>query len=302
MAMHDLRPDDLKDEVTYATQCNDGCSDQCQPTSTKAIPYSKFPYPFEPTSYDPNDLNVCPFATTRIMRHKNSGVHAIFGVTCKRWNCGPCGRQKIRDLAWWTKLACPNKLLTLTVDPALHDNPELAWLATSPKVPELVRVIRKRFGKFEYLRVVEQTDKGWPHYHMMCRSDYVPQQIIKKTWDELTGAKIVDIREVKQFFNSFQYLVKYLTKLHHVDWTERHVTYSRGFFPVAITNEPSPQEWETIRTIDAHPLDYIGSNFNAGELLAVGPLRFETRDEPPHWEKPIVPEKPKPEVQTNMFF
>lgn len=298
-----MEPQRENEETIYATQLNSGCSDfpPEPPTSTKAV-YTGYPHPFRPTSYDPSELNVCPYASTRIMVHKERGTYLVSGITCKRWGCAPCGRQKIRDLAWWTKLACPNKLLTLTVDPKAHDNPELAWLSTAPKVPELVRSLRKKWGVIEYLRVVELTDKGWPHYHLMVRAAYIPQLVIRKCWEDLTAAKIVDIREVKQFFNSFQYLVKYLTKLKRVDWTERHVTYSRKFFPVPISADPDAQTWKQLRTIDAHPLEYIAANYNHGELIATGPLRFESAEEPPYWCKPEAKPKPLVERQTNWIF
>jgi hypothetical protein len=192
----------------------------------------------------------------------------------------------------WTKLACPNKLLTLTVDPKLHDNPELAWITTAPKVPELIRALRKRFGKVEYLRVVEETKGGWPHYHCMVRADYLPQPVIRQLWSDLTGAVIVDIRQVAQFFNSFQYLVKYLTKLHRVDWTERHVTYSRSFFPVAITAKNEPSEWRTVRTVEIEPLTWLNLNRPGASLTQTGPYTWSLPRLPDTSQELLKPQPP----------
>jgi hypothetical protein len=179
----------------------------------------------------------------------------------------------------------------------MHDNPELAWLSTSPKVPELIRALRKRFGHVEYLRVVELTDKGWPHYHLMVRSDYLPQKVVAKIWEELTAAKIVDIREVRQFFNSFQYLVKYLTKLHRVDWTDRHVTYSRSFFPVSITRTTNPAEWTLVQAPEIHPLKYLEHVLAGRTLLQVGPLEYDLPEDPIYWTPPKPEQRPLTEAQ-----
>lgn len=281
-------------DTNYSDQCNDGCSDH-PPEKTHAFGPPKPPQPthiqyprtIKLDDYDPEKLNLCTFATSQLMRNILTDRFYIVGITCKRWGCPPCAREKIRTLATWTKLAAPNKLLTLTVNPKMHDNPELAWIATSPKLPELIRALRKRFGQIEYLRVCEMTEKGWPHYHCMLRSPYLPQPIVKKLWLELTGAEIVDIREVTQFFNSFSYLVKYLTKLRRIDWTDRHVTYSRNFFPVSITNTPEPNELRTWQRVQAHPLAYLRENYPDRYLIQTGPYSFELPDTPDTWLPPV---------------
>ena len=290
--------------ITYRDQSDLGCSDEpdrFEPTITDNPPppiAHKYPRSIQLSDYTPGAVNTCPFASTTLMENLLTGKFLLAGQTCKRWNCPPCAREKIRDLATWTKLAAPNKLLTLTVDPALHDNPELAWLSTSPKVPELIRALRKRFGPVEYLRVVEVTQKNWPHYHMMVRSDFLPQPVIKKLWDQLTGAKIVDIRVVNQFFNSFQYLVKYLTKLHRLEWTDRHVTYSRKFFPCSITRTTDPTEWKVLQHVSEKPLTYLEENYYGRPLVQTGPLSFELPDCPKYWLPPEPkPDTPKPIVQ-----
>jgi len=282
---------------TYASQANDGCSDEPPTTSENLSPY---PRQIRINGQTAEQLNTCPFATSIVEEHKLTGAFRLRGVTCKRWGCPACARQKIRELAQWTKLAAPNKLLTLTVNPAMHDNPELAWRDTADKVPELIRALRKRFGQVEYLRVIEETEKGWPHYHCMVRSQYLPQPVIKQLWSDLTGAEIVDIRQVSQFFNSFQYLVKYLTKLHRVDWTGRHVTYSRGFFPVPITPQNEPSEWRTIQQIKCEPHKWLDEEMPAEIITQTAPLTYSLRKRPSTWlppeERPIV----KPLTQRDM--
>jgi len=152
-------------------------------------------------------------------------------VTCKTWSCRYCAQIKIKRLAYLTSEAKPNRFITLTTNPHLHKTPLDAWQNTAVRVPELIRHLRTRFGEIEYLRVTELCKNGYPHYHLLLRSAYIPQPVVKAWWHKTTGAEIVDVRKVNNAFNAYWYLVKYLTKLHRLEWTERHVSYSRKFFP-----------------------------------------------------------------------
>jgi hypothetical protein len=283
----------IMDSITLTDQLNEGCSDDDPTTAQRperlGEPIPKIPrYPrrVHIDDFRPGRLNTCAFATAVVQKNEATGDYRCVVLPCKRWQCPPCAREKIRDLATWTKLAQPNKLLTLTVNPAIDDNPELAWIRTSPLFPELIRVLRKRFGKIEYLRVCEKTAKGWPHYHCMLRSDFLPQKVVASEWDRLTGAKIVDIREVKQFFNSFQYLVKYLTKLHRIDWTDRHVTYSRFFFPAGINAKTRDTEWRTTDRIQEPAYNWLDSEYHGQHLDELNAHVYALPSAPPPWIPP----------------
>lgn len=177
-----------------------------------------------------NNFPSCASSFSIAGQEFSTGNWYLISVNCKRWGCSFCARQKIRRLSWLTHEAQPNRLLTLTTDHKLYPSPREAWEATAPQVPELFRHLRKRFGEFEYLKVTELCKDGYPHYHALARSAYIPQPVIKAWWEAHTGATIVDVRQVKQSFSAYNYLVKYLTKMHRLDWTERHVAYSRNFF------------------------------------------------------------------------
>lgn len=176
-------------------------------------------------------FGVCPFAQTYTSYSYKLHAQILFVLSCRRWACPVCSKEKIRQLAHGVRAAKPTRLLTLTVNPALYADPRAAWEATRKKVPLLVRRLRKPFGTIEYLRVTEVTKKGWPHYHLLVRSGFLPHAVVKRIWSEMTGAVIVDLRQVKRSFEAYSYLVKYLSKLHKLEWTERHVSVSRNFIP-----------------------------------------------------------------------
>lgn len=175
-------------------------------------------------------LDICPHSQTMTAYDIDLRDNFVYALPCNQWSCRHCAVRKTRSLAHKTEKARPNRLCTLTCDPALYESPRHAFDATRRQLPEWVKVMRDKFGEVEYLRVTELTRKGWPHYHLLIRSGYIPHPVARDTWTSLTGATIVDIRPVKKIFNTYVYLLKYLTKMHRIEWTGRHVSYSRGFF------------------------------------------------------------------------
>jgi hypothetical protein len=159
-----------------------------------------------------SNVTCCPTATTALATSPIFESPILLVLPCKRWGCEVCRSQKIRALAFNIHAAAPNRLLTLTVDTDIDPNPEVAWLNTRDKPSELFRALRARKLSIEYLKVTEVTKKGYPHYHCLLRSDYLPQPVIKALWTRLTRSSIVDIRIVTNQFNAFSYLVKYPAK------------------------------------------------------------------------------------------
>lgn len=208
----------------------------------------------------------CPWAKTVICDDPISEDLICCHVTCKRWGCEYCARMKIRRLAYLTNGAKPNRMLTLTVDPSLYESPKDAWEKTVDKVPELIRWIRLSVQECEYLRVTELHKSGWPHYHLLLRSSYIPQQQLSKKWEELTGAIKVDIRKVDNTFSSFRYLVKYLTKLHRIEWTDRHVSYSRNYYNPADLEKVLYPDRPVLDKSDEHPWLWLSKRYYADQI------------------------------------
>lgn len=215
-------------------------------------------------------LGVCPHSQTLTAHSLYLGQPIFMALPCKQWKCPKCARDKIIRLADRTKDAKPNRLLTLTVDPALHQSPRGAFDATRRQVSELFRKLRPKFGEIEYLRVVEVTKKGWPHYHLLIRSGYLPHPSVKAAWQDLTGATIVDLRKVERTFNAYWYLVKYLSKLHSLEWTDRHVAYSRHFFPPLEPKQSPDLQLQLPERIGQAPWNYLAETFPGSTLYRYG--------------------------------
>jgi hypothetical protein len=225
----------------------------------------------------------CPWATTVIVIDPIDDRLLLVPVNCKRWGCEWCAIRKIRKMAFLTNGAMPSRMLTLTIDPALYESPKDAWEKTTDLIPELVRLIRnepvrqwkenKKAGRrcsaeapepteFEYLKVTELHKSGWPHWHLLCRSPYIPRQWLTDEWAKLTGATRIDLKKITNTFSSFRYLVKYLTKLHKIEWTDRHVSYSRNFFRESDKEETLYPERAVEERSEEHPWLYLSRRYD----------------------------------------
>jgi hypothetical protein len=93
-------------------------------------------------------------------------------------------------------------------------------------------------------------------------------------WEKLTGARIVDVRQVKQSFQTYTYLVKYLSKLHNLEWTERHVSYSRGFFPPPLPDTFPKRNLVGLTLLPLHPYTYLANNYAGRPVCHTTPGTF----------------------------
>jgi hypothetical protein len=226
------------------------------------------------------NYQTCPWAKSIVYLHPETGQKTLAALTCKRWGCSYCAPRRIKKLAYLTKGAAPNRWIRLGVQPDLYESPEEAWRKTSPLVPECFRKLKKTYGEIEYLRVCELhngTTKydelrepgkalGYPHYHALLRSGYIPQKALSDTWGALTEAPVVWIAKIAESFSSFRYLTKYLTKLHRLEWTDRHVSYSRNFFkPEDMEKLVQPQK-DLVAKSDDHPFVYLTNRYGEQEV------------------------------------
>lgn len=227
---------------------------------------------------DPAELKknpTCRWATSWRGVHPVTGKLTLFGSTCKRWGCPYCANVKIKRLAWLTAAAKPNRALTLTTKTDTGDTPRQMFETVAPKVSEFVRALRKRFGEIEYLRVTEAGRAGFPHFHLLLRSDFLPHKVMKQTWKDLTGFSIIYVQKVTDTFRSYYYLTKYLSKMSQMDWTDRHVSYSRQFFPEELTERNIRVDYENVATFETHPLQYLAEHYPGEEVEDLGNLRWE---------------------------
>lgn len=162
----------------------------------------------------------------------------------------------MKTIAYRIADARPNKLITLTVDVKAYETPRDAYDATRRQIPELAKAIRVEKGEFEYVRVLETTRRGWPHYHLVARCPYIPQHLLSDLWAARVGAPIVDVRAIRKTDNVIGYVCKYLSKQKIVPWTQRRIAWSRHFFTSPPEHEKGALQLSKKIRDDRHPTDF----------------------------------------------
>jgi len=100
------------------------------------------------------------------------------------------------------------KFITLTTS-------EESWAAgkrIQTSFRALVMRLRRRGWCSGYVRVIEYTKAGLPHYHVIMRGPYIPQSYLSQMWGEIHLSPIVDVRAVRGKVGAASYLAKYLGK------------------------------------------------------------------------------------------
>jgi hypothetical protein len=255
-----------------------------------------------PDVLNADNYTYCHWAKTVVGWDINAEQWVAVGVSCKRWGCAYCANRKIRRLAWLSRNAEPTRLLTLTVSSHLYQTPEIAWLHTSKAFPELIRYSRKTFGDTEYLRVLELQANGMPHYHCMLRSPFIPHGPFLAEWRRLLGEPEngdgfnwspgeeksrkqqwagVNIKKIDSTFRTFRYLVKYLTKLHKIPWTDRHVSYSKDFFREEDKEDTEYAKLDRITRYDDHPWVWLRERCDWSTVGVIGEGKWLLGDDIP---------------------
>jgi len=133
---------------------------------------------------------------------------------CTYSGCARCRKAKRRKgrcfqrVMSGLRLGGNLKLITLTTS-------EESWQAgksIQSSFRALLMRLRRRNWCFGYVRVVERTKAGLPHYHVILRGPYIPQSVLSGWWQEIHLSPVVDVRAVRQRVGAASYLAKYLGK------------------------------------------------------------------------------------------
>lgn len=140
--------------------------------------------------------------------------YVVRPLRCRSWGCVDCApkrQQALRALALDGK---PDTFLTLTVNIDRFGSKEEAHDSLKHRLIEFVKMARKKWRKLrvEYLCVIEETKKGWPHAHVLMRAPYIPQKAISDYFAEHMASPIVDIRKVHNQKKAASYVTKYVSK------------------------------------------------------------------------------------------
>lgn len=135
-------------------------------------------------------------------------------LPCNRWSCEYCGPRRKFQLIAQACAGEPNKILTLTVNPAKGTGPNDRRDMLHDAWKRLVkRILRKmKWKKLPYMAFLERTKRGEPHLHILLRCGYIPQAWIAEQMRAMIGAPICWIEQIKSTKKAINYVSKYVAK------------------------------------------------------------------------------------------
>jgi len=214
---------------------------------------------------------------------KSRGDHiAATTLRCRSWTCPECFDGRKRQLIAQAHRGRPNTFLTLTVKRSSYDNPSMAaqalaraWRIIAKRaVREASRDVSKNpypFGacdgeewdlngkkhwprqvrykgkNLEYLVVIEAHKSGWPHLHVLCRSEWIDHAWLQAQTIDLLDAHRVDVERINRRSEVNAYCAKYCGKAAHKFGTTKRYWQS-GSYQLTKYKKPTSQEapwWDT---------------------------------------------------------
>ena len=189
----------------------------------------------------------CPRTTTLVGFYEAQGYYRFIPVRCKCWTCPHCAPINARQLESKLAQGKPEKMLTLTCAPSPAETPKESHDRCRPKIAKMIAELRILYGKIEYAAILEEHQNGYPHWHLLLRSNFIPVEKIREIWLRLTGNSIVHITKIRHQKAMGRYAVKYMAKDLQKSKSSRLgrvISFSRNYLsPTRITPPQVKVEW-----------------------------------------------------------
>ncbi len=180
-----------------------------------------------------------------------SSFFAFVPSRCKSWSCSICRPIKAKQVVDYVHANFDTKQLFMLTLTFFHDGPvSECWKTLGMKWNKMRTFIAKKYGRFDYLRIVEPHKKGgWPHLHILIKGCVIDKEITKMItkWGFGWNMHMKRISTAR----AKDYVSKYLTK----EWPDngaevnrqsantRIVSVSHGMPPV-FSNK---SEWNVVQ-------------------------------------------------------
>jgi len=105
----------------------------------------------------------------------------------------------------------------------LTSSPSSSWMELNNHFQVLRKRIERAFGKMDYMKF--KTNEGYGVLHVIFVDAFIPQRWLSRNWEEIHGAKIVDVREVR----GEKRLARYLISNYLVSQTFVRMSWSWGW-------------------------------------------------------------------------
>lgn len=180
------------------------------------------------------------------LQHKDQQSITAISLRCRAWTCGDCAPDRRVQLIAKAKSGNPNRLLTLTSRRRKDQTPEDAAKALVRSWRLIRRIIKRQNPRerVEFLAIFEATKLGWPHIHILVRSEWLDHHFIRAQMARLTDSPVIDIRAIKNAKGAAHYVAKYTSKGAAKFGTLKRYWTSKSYELSKWVKPKSPHGWD----------------------------------------------------------
>lgn len=165
-----------------------------------------------------------------LSRYDERAIVAI-SLKCKAWTCEDCEPERKRRLIAQCIRGAPCTFLTLTLRRIAGADANAAALRLT-RAWRLLRLrILRKYGwkKLPFAAVMEATEAGWPHLHILLRSRWIDGAWISEQMKEIADSPIIKIETITDKSRVAGYCAKYCSKSAHKFGTAKRYYFSRDY-------------------------------------------------------------------------
>lgn len=161
------------------------------------------------------------FCREMLVVKKLPGVEWAEPLRCRSWSCELCAPERRKRLIAEAIAGEPNTYIVLTVNPKWGESPShrakmlvnaWRWARDFFKGCHTFEGRHVDNGTIPFLAVFERTKLGEPHLNVMCRSQWIPQELLSEFMEVMIGAPVVSISRITSPRQCAKYCAKYCGK------------------------------------------------------------------------------------------
>lgn len=225
-----------------------------------------------------------------LVKH-GDGEGIAISLRCRAWTCEECAPIRRSQLINLAASGTPNRMITLTVNPAVGISPA----DRAAKLARAWRLVVARFRRahksatLNYLAIFEATKRGEPHLHILVRGPFISQRWLSAQMAMIIQSPIVDIRLIKSTRQAVNYVTKYVGKAPHRFATCKRYWHTRVWCK-SETTRTEPEQWQKVPwEIDERPLWKLVEDWKAARYEISTPIPGEVRYRIPVWVATFLP-------------
>ncbi len=120
--------------------------------------------------------------------------------------------ERLRQDLAWLNFVDFQTMISLTVDPKRFALLHHEYFFVKKGWAKLHRWLRKKYGMFFYVCILEITKKGRPHLHILTTLPFVDVNDLREKWVKYGGGQQMRVDCLSGRYNGVGYVLKYVTK------------------------------------------------------------------------------------------